>query len=150
MSDKYVKYSKNKVNICYPATIFVPESVIHFLFKCTSDYSFSWKQTFWTLIRLLLRDQSNLGPYCLQYRLPKKISTWKSRQKLASGNCQKYEINSIRKNKHKCLPTVYPSRQTHTFNLDDRNVNGQTYGQTATTPDHASGYIMLFIGYFTC
>ena len=27
-----------------------------------------------TLIRLLPRKQSDLGPYCLQYRLPKNIS----------------------------------------------------------------------------
>ena len=74
----------------------------------------------------------------------------KEQTKLASGNCQKYEINSIRKHNHKSLPTLYPNKQTHTFNLDDRHVNGQTDGQTATTPAHASGYIMLFIGYFTC
>ena len=38
------------------------------IFKCTSDdmYFLSWKQTLWTLIRLLLREQSDLGPYCLQ------------------------------------------------------------------------------------
>ena len=86
------------------------------ILKCTSDF-FSWKQTLWTLVSLLLRDQSNMGPYCLQYRLPKKISPWKSRQKMASGNCQKNEINSIRKNNHKSLPMLYPYRQTHTFNL---------------------------------
>ena len=45
---------------------------------------------------------------------------------------------------------LYPLRQTHTFNLDDRNVNGQTDRQTTTTPAHASGYIMLYIGYFIC
>ena len=76
----------------------------------------------------------------------------KEQTKMASGNCQKYEINSInsiRKNNHKSLPTLYPSRQMHTFNLDDRYVNGQTDGQTATTPAHTSGYIMLFVGYFT-
>ena len=61
----------------------------------------------------------------------------KCRQKLASGNCQKYEINSIRKNNHKSLRTLYPSRQTHTFNLDDRHVNGQTDEQTTTAPAHA-------------
>ena len=44
---------------------------------------------------------------------------------MASGNCQKYEINSIRKNNHKSLLMLYPSRQMHTFNLDDRYVNGQ-------------------------
>ena len=74
-------------------------------------------------------DQSNLGPYCLQYRLHMKEQT-----KLAGGNCQKYEINSIRKSNHNSLPTLYLSRQTHTFNLDDGHLNGQTDGQTATTP----------------
>ena len=72
---------------------------------------FSWTQTLWTLIRLLLKDQSNLGPYCLQYRLHMKEQT-----KLTGGICQKYEINSIRKNNHNSLPTLYSSRQTHTFN----------------------------------
>ena len=70
----------------------------------------------------------------------------KEQKKLAGGNCQKYEINSIRKNNHNSLPTLYSSRQTHTFNLDDGHLNGQT----ATTPAHALGYIMLIIGYFTC
>ena len=27
-----------------------------------------WRQTLWTLIRLLLIEQSDLGPYCLQYK----------------------------------------------------------------------------------
>ena len=41
-------------------------------------------QTPWTLIRLLLlREQSDLGPYCLQYRLPKCISRCESRQQLS-------------------------------------------------------------------
>ena len=34
------------------------------------------KQTLWTLIRLLLMEQSDLGLYCLQYRLPIYISRW--------------------------------------------------------------------------
>ena len=54
------------------------------------------------MIRLLLKDQSNLGSYCLQYRLHMKEQT-----KLAGGNCQKYEINSIQKNNHNSLPTLY-------------------------------------------
>ena len=37
-----------------------------------------------------------------------------------------------------------------TFYLDDGHLNGQTDGRMATTPAHALGYIMLFIGYFTC
>ena len=69
---------------------------------------------------------------------------------MAGGNCQRYEINLIRKNNHNSLPTLYRSIQMHTFNLDDVHLNGQTDGQTATTPAHALGYIMLFIGYFTC
>ena len=59
-------------------------------------------------------------------------------------------MNSIRKNNHNSLPTLYPSRQTHTFNLDDGNLNGQTDGQTATTQASALGYIILYFGYFTC
>ena len=74
----------------------------------------------------------------------------KEQTKLAGGNCQKHEINSIQKNNHNSFPTLYPSGQTHTFNLDDGHLNGQTDGQTVTTPAHALGYIMLFIGYFTC
>ena len=69
---------------------------------------------------------------------------------MAGGNCQKYEIISIRKNNHNSLPTLYPSRQMHTFNLDDGHLNGQTDGQTTTTQANALGYTMLFFGYFTC
>ena len=32
---------------------------------------FAYTQTVWTLIRLLLEEQSDLGPYCLQKRLLK-------------------------------------------------------------------------------
>ena len=35
---------------------------------------FTWKQTILTHIRLLPWEQSDLGPYCLQYRLSKNIS----------------------------------------------------------------------------
>ena len=94
---------------------------------------------------MLLKEQSNLGPYCLQYRLHMKEQT-----KISWGNCKKYKINSLRKNNHNSLPKLYPSRQTHAFNLDDENVNGQTDEQMATTPAHALGYIKLLIGYFTC
>ena len=31
------------------------------------------KQTLWSLTRLLLREQSDLGPYCFQYMLPNYI-----------------------------------------------------------------------------
>ena len=66
-----------------------------------------------------------------------------------------WQLSKIRnkfntKNNHNSLPALYPSRQTHTFNLDDGHLNGLSDGQTATTPAHALGYIMLFIGYFTC
>ena len=37
-----------------------------------------WKQTLWTLIR----RESDLGPYCLEYRLRKYISRWESRRQL--------------------------------------------------------------------
>ena len=64
---------------------------------------------------------------------------------MASGNCQKYEINSInsiRKNNHKIWPTLYPSRQMHTFDLDDRYVNGQT--DRRTDGNYTSSYIRLY------
>ena len=44
------------------------------------------------------------------------------------------------------MPTLYHSRQTHTFNLNEGHFNGQTDGQTATTQANALGYIMLFFG----
>ena len=47
--------------------------------------NFIWKQTLWTLIRLLLKEQSDLDEYCLQYRLPKNISRWESRWPLNFG-----------------------------------------------------------------
>ena len=47
----------------------------------------------------------------------------KEQTKLAGGNCQEYEINSIRKNNHISLPSLHPSRQMHTFNLDDEHLN---------------------------
>ena len=48
----------------------------------------------------------------------------------------------MQKNNHKSLPTLYPYRQTHTFNLDDKHVIGQTDRQTAITTAHASVYII--------
>ena len=63
---------------------------------------------------------------------------------LASGNFQKHVINSIRKNNHKSSPTLYPSRQTHTFHLDERHVNGQTDERTTTAPAHALAMIRLY------
>ena len=41
------------------------------LFQMHTSMLSSWKPTLWTLIRLLLREQSDLGPFCLQYRLSK-------------------------------------------------------------------------------
>ena len=57
--------------------------------------------------------------------------------KVQTKNWLKYEKNSIRKNNHKSSRTLYPSRQTHTFNLDDRHVNGQADEWTTTAPAHA-------------
>ena len=48
------------------------------IFKCFQKLLL-WKQTLWTLIGLLQREQSDLGPYCLQYRLSRYISRWESR-----------------------------------------------------------------------
>ena len=49
---------------------------LHIIFKCTLDWTFSLKQTIWIQITLLPREQCDLDPYCLQYRirLPKNIS----------------------------------------------------------------------------
>ena len=51
--------------------LFCPENIICFL--CLLYFSFSWKQALCTLIRLLPKEQFDLGPYCLHYRLPKYI-----------------------------------------------------------------------------
>ena len=49
------------------------------LSKYTSDLISSWKQTLWTHIRLLLKEPSDLGSYCLHKRLPNCVSRWESR-----------------------------------------------------------------------
>ena len=56
----------------YPANIFCPENVVCFLrllliFKCTSDWILSCKQTICTLIRQ--GEQFDLGTNCFQCRL---------------------------------------------------------------------------------
>ena len=48
---------------------FCPFRLLH-IFKFTSDQILSLKQTPWTQ-----GEQSDLGPYCLQYRLPMKVVT---------------------------------------------------------------------------
>ena len=47
----------------YPANILVQKTTG--TFKCTPDSILLWKQTIWTR-----REQSDPGPYCLQYRPP--------------------------------------------------------------------------------
>ena len=42
----------------------------------------SWRQTLWTLIRLLLREQSDMGTYWLQDWPPKYMSRIESRRQL--------------------------------------------------------------------
>ena len=49
------------------------------MLKCNPDELYHGKQTLWTLTRLLLREHSDLGPYCLQHRPPKHISRRKQR-----------------------------------------------------------------------
>ena len=83
--------------------LFFPENVVCFLHllhisKCTSDKKFSWKQIIWTLIRRLLREQSDLGPYCLQFRLPKNIS--RQEERTTSRDCQFF-----------CFDSLHPSQQ---------------------------------------
>ena len=43
---------------------------------------FAYRQTVWTQIRLLLEEQSDLGPYCLQKMTFKIRSRWQSRRQL--------------------------------------------------------------------
>ena len=43
-------------------------------FNYTTDQIFSQKQTIRTQIRLNPKEQSDVGPYCLQYRPPGNIS----------------------------------------------------------------------------
>ena len=66
-----------RINPC-PSNNFCPGNVCFLpllqISKGTSHYFWSWKQTLWTLIRLLLREQSDLGSYCLQYSNPMCIS----------------------------------------------------------------------------
>ena len=52
----------------------IPKKVSTFLRLLYISKISSWTQTVCTLIRLLPVEQSDLGPYCLQYRLPKNIS----------------------------------------------------------------------------
>ena len=53
-----------------------------------------WKQTLWTLIR-----QSDLGPCCLQYRLPKKVGRWEERTpKVVTGRKRVKQMPDIQSN----------------------------------------------------
>ena len=47
---------------------------------------FAYRQTVWTLIRLLLEEQSDLGPHCLQKWLLKSQADDKADDK-ADDNC---------------------------------------------------------------
>ena len=58
------------------------------LFMSSAEYScklfkpiFAYRQTLWTQIRLLLKEQSDLGPHCLQ-KWHKITSRWESRRQL--------------------------------------------------------------------
>ena len=48
----------------------------------------AYRQTVWTLIRLLLEEQSDLGPHCLQEWLLKSQADDK-----ADGNCCDWQFN---------------------------------------------------------
>ena len=51
------------------------------IFKFYSGSIFSWKQTILTQIRLLLKEQSDMGPYCLQYMISKNIHNREEQKK---------------------------------------------------------------------
>ena len=55
----------------YLSNIFCPENIVCFY----TSAAFQTKQTVaMNTYQTALRVQSDLGPYCLQYRLPKKIN----------------------------------------------------------------------------
>ena len=66
-----------------PANIFFWKWFLHITFAVYiqkhSRPLLSWQQTVWNLIRLLLKEQSDLAPYCLEYRRSKYISSCMSR-----------------------------------------------------------------------
>ena len=73
---------------CYALTPFQPNCFVRNAFNVccryssviqTSLLSWSWKQSLWTRIRLILREQSYLGP--LQYLIPKNIFRQNERSK---------------------------------------------------------------------
>ena len=96
----FTHFQKSLVFILFACTMPSLKNIISvswytdfFLYKLIKDLQYiqmhfkmllQWKQTLWTLIKLLLREQSNLGPYGLQYRLPKYNSRWESRWHLLS------------------------------------------------------------------
>ena len=59
-----VKASSKNVNPD-PANIFCSDLWLLHIFKCTPDFYFHGSKHYNPLIRLLLREQSDLGPYCL-------------------------------------------------------------------------------------
>ena len=73
----------------------------------------SWKQTLWTLIRLLQREQSDLGPYCLQYRLTKKYKIrWANRwQLLQMAKKDSWFYNGISNYKIWDIPSILWSKE---------------------------------------
>ena len=70
----------HRLRVMYPIINPYPAYLVFLFWKChllitsaayiqmRSRPILSWKQTKWTLIRLLLREQSDLSPYWLQYR----------------------------------------------------------------------------------
>ena len=56
--------------------------VVCWIFLQTFQPIFAYRQTAWTLIRLLLEEQSDLGPHCLQKWLLKSQADGK-----ADNNC---------------------------------------------------------------
>ena len=89
------KWDRNKMNPAYNkgcdypyhANMFLVQRMLPSLIitsaayiQSTPDWFYiSQKQTLWTLIRLLLWEQSDLGPYYLQQRLQKRES-WKQNE----------------------------------------------------------------------
>ena len=51
---------------------------------------YAYRQTVWTQIRLLLEEQSDLGPHCLQKRLLKSHAEDKKKKKKNDNSCDWY------------------------------------------------------------
>ena len=80
------------------------------MFKSTSGYINQESKQY-----VLLKEQSDLGPYCLQYRLPKYSSKYKQMAVVVNGG-KKDNGDTSRKNLFFfCMPTTNMQISLHRF-----------------------------------